>query len=381
MDRRFVIILLLTNFFHPSSTFAQDRAEVIRLQNPSFEDIPRAGVAPAKWENVGPTAETPPDIQPGSFQVTRPAHSGNSYLGLVVRDNDTKEGVAQRLSSPLLKGHCYKFSLWLCRSELYLSHSARSQKPANYITPTKLNIYGGNSYFVRAQLLASSEEVTNMEWREFTFEFKPNQDYAYLIIEADFKKPILFPYNGNVLVDNASPIVPIKCDNKLLAKVNKPKPPINKPSDSGGIASVSTKIPTQYDIKPTVPTASNAYDRRKIKVGQTIRIEKLYFDADSTNIKSTCYAVLDELLQFMVQNSDVNIEVGGHTNDTPSEAFCDRLSTARARAVADYLILKGVNSTRVQYRGYGKRFPLFPNTTQENRRRNQRVEVKILSIG
>lgn len=380
MDRQVVIILILTNFIHFSKVNAQRKAEVIRLQNSSFEDIPRAGVVPAKWENVGPSSETPPDIQPGSFQVAKTAHSGNTFLGLVVRDNDTKEGVAQRLTSPLIKGQCYKFSLWLCRSEMYLSQSPTTKKPANYITPVKLNIYGGIVNSLRSQLLASSEEVINTDWREYTFEFKANQDYLYLIIEADFKKPVLFPYNGNVLVDNASPLVPIKCDNKVLAKINKPKPPINKPSDSGGIASVSSKIPTQYEVKPSVPVVG-AYDRKKMKVGQTIRIEKLYFDADSANIKPSCYTVLDELYQFMRQNSDVNIEVGGHTNDIPAEAFCDRLSTSRARAVADYLILKGINESRVQYRGYGKRQPLFPNTTQENRKRNQRVEIKILSIG
>lgn len=380
MDRQVVIILILTNFIHFSKVNAQRKAEVIRLQNSSFEDIPRPGVVPMKWENVGAAAESPPDIQPGWFQNNKPALSGNTYLGLVVRDNDTKEGVAQRLSTPLLKGQCYHFSLWLCRSELYMSKSPRTQKDANYITPVTVNIYGGISALVRSQLLASSAEIVNTDWREYSFNFKANQDYPYLIIEADFKKPVLFPYNGNVLVDNASPIVPIKCDNKVLAKINKPKPPINKPSDSGGIASVNSKIPTQYEVKPSIPVVGT-YDRKKMKVGQTIRIEKLYFDADSINIKPTCFTVLDELYQFMRQNTDVNIEVGGHTNDVPSEAFCDKLSTSRARAVADYLILKGINESRVQYRGYGKRQPLFPNTTQENRKRNQRVEIKILSIG
>jgi outer membrane protein OmpA-like peptidoglycan-associated protein len=382
MDRRVVFILLLTNYFRFSPILSQVRTEAIYLQNPSFEDLRRAGGAPTRWENIGPPAESPPDVQPGFFDVSRPPHHGNSYLGLVVRDNDTKEGVAQRLSSPLLKGQCYKFSLWLCRSELYFSTSQRTQKKVNYITPVKLNIYGGTSYFVRTQLLASSDEVSNMDWREYSFEFKPTQDYAYLIIEADFKKPVLFPYNGNVLVDQASPIVPIKCDTKTLAKINKPKPPVNKPSDSaGGIASVPNKIPAQYDIKPTPSSNTAAYDRKKMKVGQTIRIEKLYFDADSSSIKPACHVVLDELFQFMYSNTDVNIEVGGHTNDIPGEGFCDKLSTARARAVADYLILKGIHQSRVQYKGYGKRQPLFPNSTHENRKRNQRVEIKILSIG
>jgi outer membrane protein OmpA-like peptidoglycan-associated protein len=74
------------------------------------------------------------------------------------------------------------------------------------------------------------------------------------------------------------------------------------------------------------------------------------------------------------------IEVAGHTNNQPSDAFADQLSTARAKAVAEYLFAKGVDPKRVQYKGYGKRLPLVPNTSPEGRRTNQRVEIKILRV-
>jgi outer membrane protein OmpA-like peptidoglycan-associated protein len=54
------------------------------------------------------------------------------------------------------------------------------------------------------------------------------------------------------------------------------------------------------------------------------------------------------------------------------------LSTARAKAVADYLAAKGIDSKRLVYKGYGKRLPLVPNTSAEGRKTNQRVEIKIL---
>jgi outer membrane protein OmpA-like peptidoglycan-associated protein len=57
------------------------------------------------------------------------------------------------------------------------------------------------------------------------------------------------------------------------------------------------------------------------------------------------------------------------------------LSSARAKAVADYLIAKGISRERIQYRGYGKRQPIDTNETPEGRRRNQRVEIKIISFG
>jgi outer membrane protein OmpA-like peptidoglycan-associated protein len=381
MDKRFVIAFSVLTTIYSFELHAQFRSETIRLQNSSFEDIPRCCMPPAQWENGVTSGETPPDIQPGYFSVSKPPKNGNTYVGLVVRDNDTHEAISQRLSSPLKKNQCYRFSIWLCRSELYLSQSPTTKKPANYITPVKVCIYGAGGYTAKMQQLAISDEINNTDWKEYTFEFKPNQDYAYLIIEANHKKPILFPYNGNVLVDYASEIVPIKCDEKEIARSN-PKPPrtTTRPPDVGGVASVKPSIPSAYD-KPSIVSVTPTYDRKKMKVGQTIRIEKLYFDADSTNLKRSAYPVLDELYLFMLHNKDVSIEVGGHTNDIPADAFCEKLSTARARAVAEYLIYKGIDETRVRYRGYGKQVPLFPNLTPENRKRNQRVEIKILSIG
>ncbi|RMD97408.1 MAG: OmpA family protein, partial [Bacteroidetes bacterium] len=57
-----------------------------------------------------------------------------------------------------------------------------------------------------------------------------------------------------------------------------------------------------------------------------------------------------------------------------------KLSTERAKAVADYLILKGIDPERLKYKGYGKRQPIDTNRTAAGRKRNQRVEIKILSL-
>jgi outer membrane protein OmpA-like peptidoglycan-associated protein len=83
----------------------------------------------------------------------------------------------------------------------------------------------------------------------------------------------------------------------------------------------------------------------------------------------------------MLENGKIVIEVGGHTNNVPPDEYCDRLSTARAKAVADYLAAKGIDPKRVLFKGYGKRKPVASNTTPEGRVLNQRVEIKILSLG
>jgi outer membrane protein OmpA-like peptidoglycan-associated protein len=110
-------------------------------------------------------------------------------------------------------------------------------------------------------------------------------------------------------------------------------------------------------------------------------MEALRFDADSTSINEGMYPLLEELYQFLNANPNVEVEIGGHTNNIPPDYYCDQLSTARAKSVADYLVRRGVSDTQVSYRGYGKRQPIASNDTPEGRAKNQRVEIKILDAG
>ena len=120
--------------------------------------------------------------------------------------------------------------------------------------------------------------------------------------------------------------------------------------------------------------------REKIVIGQTLRINELYFLADSAIISDESNQVLDEIRTFLKANPDISIEIGGHTNGTPSHEYCDRLSNARAKNVAYYLYNKGVPEAQISYKGYGKRVPIASNDTQSGRQKNQRVEIKIVSI-
>jgi outer membrane protein OmpA-like peptidoglycan-associated protein len=85
--------------------------------------------------------------------------------------------------------------------------------------------------------------------------------------------------------------------------------------------------------------------------------------------------------QFLKDNANIVVEIGGHTNGIPEHDYCDWLSTERAKAIAEFIVQKkGIEGKRVYYQGYGKRSPIATNRTEEGRRLNQRVEVKILSV-
>jgi len=71
----------------------------------------------------------------------------------------------------------------------------------------------------------------------------------------------------------------------------------------------------------------------------------------------------------------LRITLAGHTDIVGTEEYNQKLSDRRAKAVADYLIRKGINPSRINVVGYGSKKPVAPNDTEEGRAKNRRVEV------
>lgn len=383
----FLLISNILSAQHPNDIF---------LQNGSFEDAPSCCKPPSGWIDCGFKGETPPDVQPALddsnrpfFNVTKTPHTGNTYLGMVVRENDTYERVSQRLLKPLKKDVCYTFSIFLCRSETYLSASNRNQpdKLKEFTQPIILRIWGGDAYCHQKQLLGESQLIYNTEWKKYEFEFESKSDMNYFELEAFYKTPVLFPYNGNILLDNASHITVIPCPNdpEAYAKFQKEKEQSRaKQTTTNTKSKEPQKTLTGTDkTKPTEKPKKKVlkYLDKKISVGQVFKIEKLYFNTDSTNILEESYSVLDELHEYLVDHPKVSIEIGGHTNNKCSEKYCERLSLMRAEAVKYYLVDKGIPDSRISCKGYGGKNPVASNSTREGRQLNQRVEIKILSLG
>ena len=72
------------------------------------------------------------------------------------------------------------------------------------------------------------------------------------------------------------------------------------------------------------------------------------------------------------------VEVRGHTDDKGTDELNQKLSEARAEAVATALVLSGVARTQLRTKGFGKMQPLASNDTEENRRKNRRTEFAIV---
>lgn len=213
---------ILISFFFTTTIFCQ--SEVIHLKNPSFEDMPKVARVPEGWIDCGFEQESPPDTHPtGAFEVVQTPADGMSFLGLVVRDIDTWEKVGQKLAKPMISGQCYAFKISLCRSDKYVSISKNTGMKADYVEPTKLVLWGGNSFCDKLEKLGETPLVEHTDWKPYIILFQPTKDYAHIQLEAFYKQPILAPYNGNLLVDNASPMIPIPCDSAAIWNINKYK--------------------------------------------------------------------------------------------------------------------------------------------------------------
>jgi len=117
-----------------------------------------------------------------------------------------------------------------------------------------------------------------------------------------------------------------------------------------------------------------------IKVGQVIPMNNIFFDSNQASLKEESFTELDRVLDFLKQNSNLIVEVGGHTNGWCSHSFANELSDKRAKKVMEFFIESGISSQRIQHKGYGKVAPIASNDNADGRRKNQRVELKILEV-
>ncbi|MDH5368335.1 MAG: OmpA family protein [Cyclobacteriaceae bacterium] len=116
-----------------------------------------------------------------------------------------------------------------------------------------------------------------------------------------------------------------------------------------------------------------------IEKDAVVTLNNVFFDFDNADLKSESKPELNRLVETLTTRSTMIIEVDGHTDSTGSEDYNLILSERRAKAVANYLIQQGVDTDRVIVKYFGESQPVTTNSTQESRRKNRRVEFKIMN--
>ena len=115
-----------------------------------------------------------------------------------------------------------------------------------------------------------------------------------------------------------------------------------------------------------------------IEIGQVVRLNNVFFDFDKWDLRPESFVELDRVVKLLQENPAIEIEMSAHTDSYGSDDYNFKLSDNRARSVMEYILSKGIASTRITSQGYGETVPVAPNDTPENRQLNRRVEFKIL---
>lgn len=124
----------------------------------------------------------------------------------------------------------------------------------------------------------------------------------------------------------------------------------------------------------------------KIEINKVFRLENIYFEFDSVRITRQAARELDKLVQLLIDNPEIKIEMGSHTDSVGSNSYNYELSKGRAESTVRYLVANGISADRLVARGYGEEKPIARNTNPDGtdnkagRDMNRRTEFKILEI-
>ena len=125
---------------------------------------------------------------------------------------------------------------------------------------------------------------------------------------------------------------------------------------------------------------NNDMEVRKIEVGASYTINDILFATSSFELSKQSKFILKQFATFLKSNPTMKVSIQGHTDDVGEDDKNLALSISRAKAVMDFLINQGVNSSRLKFAGFGETKPKVPNTDDLSRARNRRTDFVIDSL-
>ena len=141
-------------------------------------------------------------------------------------------------------------------------------------------------------------------------------------------------------------------------------------------------IPPIFLTKPITDTTFNvALLLDKATLNKTFALDNIYYDLNKYNIRPDAAEELDKLVTIMKDNPTLKIELGSHTDARDTDAYNQKLSQNRAKSAVEYIVSKGIDASRMTYKGYGETQLIVKNAkTEEEHQRNRRTEFKILEL-
>ncbi len=111
---------------------------------------------------------------------------------------------------------------------------------------------------------------------------------------------------------------------------------------------------------------------------KVLPLKYIMYETGSAKLASISRYELDNLVEAMKTQGSLQVEIGGHTDNTGDAASNLQLSQQRAQSVADYLTSKGIAASRLRTKGYGDTQPIDTNDTEDGKAKNRRTELRII---
>jgi outer membrane protein OmpA-like peptidoglycan-associated protein/tetratricopeptide (TPR) repeat protein len=125
----------------------------------------------------------------------------------------------------------------------------------------------------------------------------------------------------------------------------------------------------------------------KVEINKIFVLDNIYYDFNKYDIRQDAAVELDKLVQLLIDNPEIKIELGSHTDSIDDNAYNLQLSQRRAESAVRYIVQHGIAPDRLVAKGYGEERPIARNTNPDGtdnpvgRQKNRRTEFKILEVG
>jgi len=332
------------------------------VKNPSFENFDNCPSELGNIENDVPhwskSSEGTTDYfnvcslrlgVPNNFNGTQTAEFGTGYAGLYLSaPNDYREYLQGELAEPLVKGKRYEVSF-------YISLAEKSQNAIRDI-----GVLFSEKHIKQDTRKALTAHQDNNKDNEYNFAEVRNWAYfsdkkGWMLVQTDFIANGSEKYLsiGNFR-DNA---------RSKLKKLKGEKAAAYYYLDQVAVVDYSSKYPFN-----------------DLELNKTYVLENVLFPSNVFQLNTASKQELDKLYLSLKKNKNLFVTVQAHTDDVGSKNYNKSLSSRRARAVAKYLLAKGLSKDRIRWAGFGGAQPLAENTTNEGKQKNRRAEF-IVSNG
>lgn len=152
---------------------------------------------------------------------------------------------------------------------------------------------------------------------------------------------------------------------KAKKAITKPEPPV-----------VVVKKIVPEEKKPETAVAPVVKDVPPVVAKPDYNFSNLQFEFDSAILKTSSYPTLDRVASAMKMDASVKFILKGYSSAEGTPEHNLLLSEERANSVKTYLLNAGVDASQLSSKGYGESNPVTPNTTEEGKALNRRVEIK-----